>query len=196
MVDRVLRARQVRRRVPLVALLCVVALLVAACGDDDGGEAEPGATTTAAGGDTTTTAAGATKASGEPIVIGMINQEDTPAGSFPEIREAAQAAVEYVNQELGGVGGRPLALEVCATVGTPESAAQCANELVEKGVLLVAGGLDYGTEASLPVLEQAGIPYIGGVPLLMPEFRSPVSFQFQGAARLPSRPRPCTWPTW
>ncbi|MCZ7526517.1 MAG: ABC transporter substrate-binding protein [Acidimicrobiia bacterium] len=118
------------------------------------------------------------QASGEPIVIGYVNQEDTPAGSFPEIREAAEAAVEYVNNELGGVGGRPLALEICTTLGTPESAASCANELVEKGVLLVAPGIDFGTEASLPVLEEAGIPYIGGVPLLTPEYLSPVSFQF------------------
>ena len=42
----------------------------------------------------------ATAADGEPIVIGMINQENTPAGSYPELSQAAQAnlsMIVYIN---------------------------------------------------------------------------------------------------
>mgnify|MGYP001550479132 FL=1 len=54
-------------------------------------------------------------AEGESIKIGMINQENEVFGDFPELRQAAAAAVEWVNAELGGVGGRPLELLACNT---------------------------------------------------------------------------------
>lgn len=63
------------------------------------------------------------KAEGEPIVIGFQNAEGDPSGSFPEATLGAQAAVEYTNNELGGMGadiqngkpGRPLKLESRST---------------------------------------------------------------------------------
>ena len=39
----------------------------------------------------------------DPVVIGMINQENSPVGSYPELRHAVEAAVAWVNAELGGV---------------------------------------------------------------------------------------------
>jgi len=110
----------------------------------------------------------------------MINQEDAPIGSFPEAREAAQAAVAHVNDDLGGVSGRPLRLEVYRTTGTPESSAACANELVAKRPVAVLGGVDLGAAASLPVFEKAAIPYIGGTPALGEELTSPAAWMLAG----------------
>ena len=194
----------------MVGVMVASTLVFAACGDDDDAATEgtgttasaatesTGTTASAATEQTGTTASAATEqtgttasaatggtggqASGEPIVIGMINQEDTPAGSFPEIRIAVQSAVEYVNQELGGVDGRPLQVETCTTVGTPESSQTCANELVEKGVVLVTSGIDFGSAASLPILEQNDLLYVGGVPLLTPELTAPNSYMFIGGS--------------
>jgi len=133
------------------------AILAAACnGDGEGGKGE------------------------NAVVLGMINQEDAPVGSFPEVREAAQAAVAHVNEDLGGVNGRPLRLEVCRTTGTPESSAACANSLLAKQPVAVLGGVDLGAAASLPVFEKAGIPYIGGTPALGEELTSPTAWMTAG----------------
>ena len=64
-------------------------------------------------------AKGSGKANGAPVVVGFVNQENAAVGSFPEVRADAEAAVRYVNAELGGVGGHPLRLESCVTDGTP-----------------------------------------------------------------------------
>lgn len=124
----------------------------------------------------TATAAG----TAEPIRIGMINQENTPLGSFPELRLGTEAAVEWINTELGGVGGRPIELHSCITTFSPEKSRACAQELVEKDVVAVNGGIDVTSNGSMPVLEQNGIPLVGGIPINFDEMRSPISFQFSG----------------
>jgi len=144
----------VKRLVPVVLL----AMMAAACNGGGGGGAK---------GD-------------NAVVLGMINQEDAPIGSFPEAREAAQAAVAHVNDDLGGVNGRPLRLEVCRTTGTPESSAACANELLAKRPVAVLGGVDLGAAASLPVFEKAGIPYVGGSPALGEELTSAAAWMLAG----------------
>lgn len=124
--------------------------------------------------------AGPHRATGKPLVVGMINMEDAPAGSFPEIREDAEAAVRYVNEELGGVGNRPLQLATCKTDGTPESSQACATELQAKRPVAVLGGIDLGASASMPVFEKAKIPYVGLTPALGDESSSTTSFMLAG----------------
>lgn len=114
------------------------------------------------------------------FVVGMVNQENAPVGSFPEARTAAQAAVAHVNDDLGGVNGRRLHLEVCTTSGTPESSQACAQKLVAKHPVAVLGGVDLGAAASLPVFEKAGIPYIGGSPALGEELTAPNAWMLAG----------------
>lgn len=119
---------------------------------------------------------------GEPIKIGMINQENSPIGSFPEIRLGAQAAVDFINAELGGVRGRPLELVPCVTTFSVEKSQKCAQDLVQQDVIAVTGGIDITSTGSMPVLEQNQMPYIGGVPVNFAEMQSPISFQFSGGA--------------
>lgn len=125
---------------------------------------------------TTPTKAG----SGEPIKIGIINQENTPIGSFPEVRLGAQAAVDFINAELGGVNGRPLELVPCITTFSPETSRSCAQQMVDEGVVAVLGGIDVTSNGSIPVLEQNQLAYVGGIPVNFDEMRSPISFQFSG----------------
>jgi len=117
---------------------------------------------------------------GDPIRIGMINQENTPLGSFPELRLGAQAAVDFINAELGGVDGRPVELVPCITTFSVEKSRSCAQELVAKNVDVVTGGIDITSNGSIPVLEQNQMPYVGGIPINFDEMRSPISFQFSG----------------
>ncbi|MEQ8841014.1 MAG: ABC transporter substrate-binding protein [Acidimicrobiales bacterium] len=116
----------------------------------------------------------------EPIRIGMINQENTPAGSYPELRFAAGAAVTFINTELGGVDGRPLELVPCITDFSVESSQACAQELVLEEVVALVGGIDVLAQGALPVLEQNGLPMVGGIPAGLAEQRSPSSFSFSG----------------
>ena len=146
-------------------LALVLALVLAACSGGDDEPAAPG---------------GRNPATGPPIVVGLINQEDAPVGSFPEMRRSAEAAARYVNEELGGVDGRPIKLETCTTRGTPESSQACANQLVGKQPVAVLGGIDLGAAASLPVLQRAGIPYVGSSPTLAEELSSPTSYMLGG----------------
>ncbi|MEA2717815.1 MAG: branched-chain amino acid transport system substrate-binding protein [Actinomycetota bacterium] len=117
---------------------------------------------------------------GPPIVVGLINQEDAPVGSFPDLRLGAEAAVGHVNADLGGVGGRPIRLASCATRGTAESSQACANKLVGRHPVAVIGGVDLGSAVSLPVLEGAGVPYVGSLPQLGQELTSGGAYMLAG----------------
>ncbi len=122
----------------------------------------------------------ATEATGEPLRVGMINQEDTPLGSFPELRLAVEAGIEWINTELGGVDGRPLELDACVTNFSVERSQACAQQMVSDDVVAVLGGIDITSNGSIPILEQNDLPYVGGIPINLDEERSPISFQFSG----------------
>lgn len=113
---------------------------------------------------------------GEPLILGFVNTEGSPLGSIPELRLGSEAARDYINTELNGVGGRPIRFEFCITNSTPESSAACANRMVEQKVVAVLGGLDLGSAASLPILMAAGIPYIATTPLLPADFTTDGAF--------------------
>ncbi len=152
---------------PVLVVVLVLALAVlAACSSGDGGSAGEGDPDSGL--------------TGEPILVGLINQEDTPVGSFPELRRGADSAVRHVNNDLGGVGGRPIRLDPCATKGTAESSQACATKLAGAKPVAVLGGVDLGATGSLPVLEKAGVPYLGGSPQLGEELTASGSFMLTG----------------
>jgi branched-chain amino acid transport system substrate-binding protein len=116
----------------------------------------------------------------DPVVIGMINQENSPVGSYPELRHAVEAAVAWVNAELGGVNGRPLQLETCITSFSVEQSQACAQQMVQAGAVAVISGIDITSTGSLPVLEQNGIPMISAIPTTLAEMKSANAFSFSG----------------
>jgi branched-chain amino acid transport system substrate-binding protein len=120
-------------------------------------------------------------ADGEPIVIGMINQENTPAGSYPELTQGVEAAIGFVNEQLGGLDGRPIELEVCNTNFSAEGSTTCGQQFVEDGVPVVMGGIDvFGN--GIEVLADNDIPFVGGIPVSDQSVRSPNSFQWSGGS--------------
>ena len=119
-------------------------------------------------------------AEGEPIKIGMINQENEVFGDFPELRQAALAAVEFVNTELGGVGGRPLELLPCNTNFSPEEARQCALDHVREGVVAVTAGINIQSADAMAVYEENGIPLLGGIPVNDIDMTSDIAHQWSG----------------
>jgi branched-chain amino acid transport system substrate-binding protein len=145
-----------------LALALAIALLVAGC---SGGGSGPGPAPTQPA---------------NAIVIGLINTEDAPVGSFPDLRRGALAAARYVDDTYGGVEHRPIEIVPCATNGTPESSQACADRLLNRHPVAVIGGVDLGAAASLPRLQSAGVPYVGGTPVATDALTSDGSFMLTG----------------
>lgn len=122
-----------------------------------------------------------TVAEGEPLRIGMINNDTGPAAAFPEITRGAQIAVEWINAELGGVDGRPIKLIGCDAAFSATGSQSCGQQMVNEGVPVVLGGIDIFGDGIL-VLEANGIPYVGGVPVSFAAVQSSTSFQFSGGS--------------
>lgn len=148
-------------RVGAAAAACAAAL--AAC--SGGSHPTPGPTGTAAA---------------NSVVVGLINTEDAPIGSFPDLRRGALVGERYVNDTLGGVAGRRLQIVTCTTTGTPESSQACANKLLARNPVAVIGGVDIGAASSLPPLQSAHVPYIGGTPAATDPLTSGGSYMLTG----------------
>jgi branched-chain amino acid transport system substrate-binding protein len=116
----------------------------------------------------------------DPIVLGLVNQEDPVVGSYAEVRAAVEAVVRWVNAELGGVEGRPLALRTCTITFDVERSRACATELVAAGVDVFVGGVDVASDGSLPVIERNDLVTVGGIPATLAQQRSPATFFFSG----------------
>ncbi|KHL10717.1 UNVERIFIED_CONTAM: ABC transporter substrate-binding protein [Mumia flava] len=132
----------------MTALLSVAALALAGCGSDGDSEAD---------------ADPAASLDGPPIKVGFLNPS---SGAVPQpgADTGAEAAVDYINGELGGINGSPLELVSCDTDTTPEKATACANQFVEDGVVAVMDGFNLSSSATLPALTAAKIPLVGMIP--------------------------------
>ena len=127
------------------------------------------------------------KAEGEPIVIGFQNPEGDPNGSFPEASAGARAAVEYINNELGGLGadvqngkpGRPIRLEVCKMAISPDDSQRCANELIAKKPQLVESLVNFFGN-HFPIYAAANIPVVVGTPITIGDYTSPNVYAIGG----------------
>jgi branched-chain amino acid transport system substrate-binding protein len=116
----------------------------------------------------------------EPIILGMINQEDPALGSYAEVRAAVEAAAAWVNAELGGVDGHPIEIRSCTVDFDPEQSRSCALEMVAEDVVALVGGVHVLSDVAAPILEQAGLVSIGGIPANLVEQRSRSAFFFSG----------------
>jgi branched-chain amino acid transport system substrate-binding protein len=123
------------------------------------------------------------KAEGDPIVIGVQNLEGDPAGSFPEYSLTIQAAADYINNELGGMGGdtttgkvgRPIKLEICKAAVKVEDSQRCANELAGKKPFTVISTLNFFGN-HFPIYAQAGVSVIVGTPITVGDFTDTSTF--------------------
>jgi branched-chain amino acid transport system substrate-binding protein len=121
-----------------------------------------------------------TPAEGEPIVIGIYTPADNPTFTAPELIDGAEAAVEYVNRELDGVGGRPLELETCKSDFTAPGLTACMNELLQKDPLIIIPGPDSAALTAFSLLAESGVPLIGGASFTPPEYTAPNRAVFNG----------------
>ncbi|WP_068278122.1 ABC transporter substrate-binding protein [Aldersonia kunmingensis] len=146
-----MRTRSGRILAAAAASVCLVVGLAACSSDDDSSSSD-------------TAAESGTQASGAPVKIGLFDPTAGPVTN-PGVGVGADAAVDYINNSLGGLNGQPIDLVKCAVDGTsPESTIGCANQFVQGGVVATVDGYNTTSSAALPILESAGIPMIGQIP--------------------------------
>jgi branched-chain amino acid transport system substrate-binding protein len=122
------------------------------------------------------------EATGEPVKVGFITEGGSEAiGSQSALAETgAELAVEYANEYLGGIGGRPIELFVCGNQATPTGAQDCGNQMVEQGVVAVTLPFTGFGEAQAPIITGAGIPYLTGSGNSAAELTAPGAFALTG----------------
>ncbi|WP_007506846.1 ABC transporter substrate-binding protein [Pseudofrankia saprophytica] len=102
-------------------------------------------------------------ATGTPIKVGFF-RPDSGVATLPGVGAGMKAAVSYVNGELGGIDGHPIAVEDCSIDGTPETTISCANKFVQDGVVAAFDGFNLSSSAGVDTLVAAKIPLIGQIP--------------------------------
>lgn len=152
-------------RLAFALLLGLVALTVSACGSGgDSSDTNTGSAEVSTAASKTETAsndwaleytggkAGAASSSEEPITIGYINQQGA-IPSFPESTEGLEAAVEYVNEELGGADGHPVEIASCY-IQSEEDGQKCATQMANdpKVKFVILGISTVGQKAIYSIL--------------------------------------------
>ena len=117
------RLRKTRWRAAAIA--GVVALTAAACSSNSA----PSGNTTQSG-----TLGSKNVATGSTITVGFISDGQSQAVDNSSEIPAAQAAVSYINNYLGGIGGHVLQLKVCTDNQTPSGATDCDNQMISAHV--------------------------------------------------------------
>jgi len=170
------------RRLVISPLAVLLVLVMAACSSQGGSTPATAPPTAKADAALLAPPGGKHAAVGAPVKVGLINDEGGTASSWPEIRIGTQAAVQYANQYLGGIAGRPVQLDICESKGTPASSAACANQMIADHVVAVLHGIDSDSGATAQTLMNAGIPVISTAPASSQEELGQLSFSLTGGA--------------
>lgn len=160
-----MNTRPIRRALAPVAVLAL-AVSLGACRDaaSDAGAAD--------GGDSTA-----------PIKIMQIGTFESPNLSLTDAKAGLDAHVQAIN-DAGGIDGRKIEVEYCNDAFNPNTGAACARSAVSDGVVAVVGAAGSQAGAALPILEQAGIPWLAGAGSGGPvEGQSPVSYPIHGGTQ-------------
>lgn len=130
------------KRSAAVVIAAAAALALAGCGSETGGSSAD------AGG-----------SNGDSVKIMVFGSFTQPPFALSQVKEAAEAAVAYVNAN-GGAGGSQIELLSCDDNMTADGAANCGNKAASEGAAAVVGSFSLFGDAIVPILETAGIPYI------------------------------------
>jgi branched-chain amino acid transport system substrate-binding protein len=97
-------------------------------------------------------------ATGPPILAGLISDGQSQAIDNSSEIPAAQAAVKYINDHLGGVAGHVLELKTCTDNQTPSGATDCVNQMIAAHVVAVMYGVSGQGDTIFKDLQPAHIP--------------------------------------
>jgi ABC-type branched-subunit amino acid transport system substrate-binding protein len=98
---------------------------------------------------------------GQPFKVLVMYGVNALSNNAPNMGAAIQASAADVNKH-GGIGGRPLVIELCNHQGSLNGSADCARQAVADSVDDVMLYSTFDTLA-VPILTAAHIPMIGGI---------------------------------
>ncbi|MFF0202524.1 ABC transporter substrate-binding protein [Streptomyces sp. NPDC005017] len=105
--------------------------------------------------------------------------QDTNETNKPGMPAFARAFARWVNSH-GGINGRTLHVATCNELNDSVAVAKCARRAVKEDAVAVVGSYSQHPNSFFPILESAGIPYIGGYGITNDEFTSPLSYPVNG----------------
>jgi branched-chain amino acid transport system substrate-binding protein len=146
------------RRAIALAALSVLLLGAVACGDDDDDDAATDEEEATSGSEAENLLGPEDPASGEPVLIGMVSDGATAAFDNTDELRTAEATAEYWNTHRAGIAGRPIEVVTCETGNDPAGATDCANQMVEAGVVAVGLSQSGVADAVWEPLHAAGVP--------------------------------------
>ena len=100
----------------------------------------------------------------EPVKIGYFNQQGGAVEVTHTNIDGVNNAVQYINEEAGGIGGRPLEVVTCYVANAEEEGQQCGQEFANDDsiVAVLSGPTFIGTESFYAALAGSK-PVIHGV---------------------------------
>ncbi len=107
----------------------------------------------------------------------------SPSGTGSDDRPGVTAIAEAIGRDVnakGGVHGGKLRVLTCNEHNTADGVTACVRQAVDAKVVAVVGSYSQYADTFMPLLESAGIPYIGGYGLSGAEFSSPLSYPVAG----------------
>ncbi|MCX4096964.1 ABC transporter substrate-binding protein [Nocardia sp. alder85J] len=126
-------------------------------------------------------AGGGKNFTGAPVTVMTIAPVKSAAMNTPEIVTAAEAAVDTINA-AGGLGGHEVKLIACNDGNDANQAGDCARQAVSAKAVAVLGGFTTNGSTIVPILEKAGIPWIGDPAFSAEELSSKVSYPLVSGA--------------
>ena len=92
---------------------------------------------------------GAADSSMDPIKVGYFNQQGGAAEVTHTNIDGVNAAVQFINEQAGGIGGHPIEIVTCYVANTEEEGQQCGQEFANDDSIaaVVSGPTFIGTEA-------------------------------------------------
>ena len=153
------------------------AALATACGSSSSSSSN------GSGGSSNASATTNTKLTGKPVVLYDIT-DTSGAGSISAVLQqfpvAEQAAVDHINNDLGGLDGRPFKLVKCDSQADPAATTACANSAVQGGAFAKIG-LSVLWDNGNKIFAKSGI-VSNNAPVTASDSTSPTSFPFGGGA--------------
>lgn len=167
-----------KQRALALAATLVVTAGVTGCGGSDDGE-----TTSEAA--ASSSAPAVAKPTGKPIVLADVS-DTTGAGSISAViaqfPAGAEAAVKYLNEKKGGIGGRPVELFKCDSKTDPAATSSCANAAVqEKAVAKIGLSVLWG-DNGIPIAKRAGLPSMNAPVSAQDSIAGDISFPLGGGS--------------
>jgi branched-chain amino acid transport system substrate-binding protein len=161
-------SKQVRTGWLATVALLATAIVAAGCGSSSSSSSKTSASSASASSSSSTTTAAPAVASGTggagsasvtnyltyvdgkagkanpslpTVYIGWVNQQGGQQVIGPLATNGAQLAVKYINDQLGGIDGHPLALKTCFITSAEEEGTTCGQEfLADKQVSVIDEG--------------------------------------------------------